>query len=131
MDWKPGGEREDAQTIDLDERPAPTVTTKSGGQWQFTRPATTVLGDSRLWPPGHKVNADDRRRLGEEEANERYGDRAGTEAIRLEIGDALRLQSFPADYPVRGTKTRQFEQIGNAIPPLLAEAVLRQVFGKK
>jgi hypothetical protein len=42
------------------------------------------------------------------------------DAIRLTIVDALILQSFRPDYPVQGKKTKQFEQIGNAIPPLLA-----------
>lgn len=161
-DWKPGGTRDDAQTIDASEHPAPTLTGATGRQWQirtgqrseladglvdyardveepaptvtgradlwtFQRPATTVLGDARLWPPGHKINADDRARLGDEEAAARYGDRAGSDAIRLDIADALVLQSFPADYPVRGTKTRQFEQVGNAIPPLLAWHILRRL----
>lgn len=48
----------------------------------------------------------------------------GPDAIRLTLRDALILQSFRPDYPVQGTKTRQFEQVGNAIPPLLARHIL-------
>lgn len=143
--WKKGGTRDDAQTIDPLAHPAPTVTAESGMQWQMRervaeavpipegaewtegRPATTIAGDSRCWPPGHKVNADDRRRLGEDAANARYGDRAGSEAIRLTVPQALVLQSFPPDYPVQGTRSKQFQQVGNAVPPGLALVVLRDV----
>jgi DNA (cytosine-5)-methyltransferase 1 len=110
-----------------DDRPAPALTAKAGGQWVFDRPATTIAGDSRCWPPGHKVNADDRRR--HDDADERYGDRAGTNAIRLTIAQALTLQSFRPDYPVQGNKTKRFEQIGNACPPLLAAHILAAVTG--
>ena len=48
----------------------------------------------------------------------------------ITLEEALALQSFPADYPVRGrTKGSRHEQVGNAIPPLLAAAVLRSVVG--
>lgn len=124
-DWKVGGTRDDAQIVPVDE-PAPTVGGTSTRAWQWSRPATTIAGDARVWPPGHKVNADDRARLGDDEANERYGDRAGTGALRVTIGEALTLQSFPPDYPLQGTTTAQFRQVGNAVPPLLAEAVLRE-----
>lgn len=112
------------------DEPSPTLTANVGAGWRVwgDRPATTVQGDARLWPPAHKVNADDERRLGAEEANERYGDRAGTEALRLELDDALVLQSFRRDYRVRGrTKTSRFRQVGNAVPPFLAAAVLGQL----
>lgn len=110
--------------------PAMTITASADNgnfQWVHERPATTVCGDPRVWPPGHKVNQSDRDRLGEDEANERYGDRAGTTAIKLTVEEALTLQSFDPDYPVKGTRTKQFEQVGNAVPPLLALAVLRAV----
>src|SRR5690606_40016163 len=41
--------------------------------------------------------------------------------------EAATLQTFPADFSWQGTKGKQFQQIGNAIPPLLAEAVLAAV----
>lgn len=105
------------------DQPAFTITEKARS-WMIQRPATTVTTDPRLWPPGHKVNSADERRLGVEEARERYGDRRGSEAIRLSPQQGLVLQSFREDYPVAGTKTKQFEQIGNAVPPLLAAHVV-------
>lgn len=120
LDWKAGGDRDDAQKIPASSL-APALTEKSGGQWQFSRPATTVAGDSRLWPPGHKENSSD--------PPGRYQQRRGEQAEKLSIGDALVLQSFSRDYPVQGTKTKQFEQVGNAVPPLLAAHVLASALG--
>lgn len=79
--------------------------------WIYDRPATTVQGDPRIAEPGHR-------------------DREGGvsqfdgESVRVTVTEAAILQSFRPDYPWQGSKTKQFEQVGNAIPPLLAAAIL-------
>lgn len=69
------------------------------------RPATTVAGDPRIPPPGQ----------------------GGPDAIRVSIEEASILQGFPPDYPWQGSRTKRFEQIGNAVPPPLARAVLESL----
>lgn len=98
-------------------QPAPAPTEK-GRSWMRCRPATTVQGDTRIWPPGHKINAADIK------AGRSGHDRAGTNATRVTISELGVLQDFPANYPWQGSKTRQARQVGNAIPVQLARAVL-------
>lgn len=145
-DQQPDGSR---QTVPCNE-PAPSFTAKSGGQWQLRngnqpnacirpfhgpaggtmffghrmnevawvneRPATTVQGDPRIGRPGHKD-----RDKGEAQFEQ--------ESVRITVQEAAILQSFPPDYPWQGSRTKQFEQCGNAIPPRLALHLLSAVTG--
>ncbi|MCF8258009.1 MAG: DNA cytosine methyltransferase [Flavobacteriales bacterium] len=46
---------------------------------------------------------------------------------RLTLRECARLQSFPDDFQFVGPKSKRFSQVGNAVPPLLAEAVTRSI----
>jgi len=49
------------------------------------------------------------------------------QARTLTVREAARLQSFPDGFNFSGTMNPAFRQIGNAVPPLLAYAVGRQI----
>ena len=114
-------------------RPGPTVTTKSHCQWyvrlnnqanatvrRLDEPAPTVFCGHSLntmaWIPSREV------RPGPMRGGNRIRGRVPVQIAQLGV-----LQTFPADYPWSGTKTQRGRQVGNAIPPLLAAAVLRPV----
>lgn len=73
-------------------------------------PAPTVMFGAR----SNKVEW-----IGEEDAP--HPERSGA---RVTVAEAAALQTYPADFPWQGTKTDQYQQIGNAVPPLWAEAIL-------
>lgn len=52
-----------------------------------------------------------------------------SESRRVTVAEAGVLQSFPADYRWQGNQSKQYLQVGNAIPVCMAEAVLREAAG--
>lgn len=102
------GERENRAA----DEPAPTFTGEAH-RWVWDRPSTTVAGDPRIARPGHRDRAG--------------GERQFDGGVRVTVQEAGVLQSFPADYPWQGTRTKQFGQVGDAVPPLLAAHILQSV----
>lgn len=103
--------------------PAPTLDT-TAGQWTFTKPATTVTGDPRIPARARHVHGGQGR--GAVSLSDAYD---GTSPVKLDVTDALVLQSFPADWPLHGERSAQFRQAGNAVPPLLAAHILAALAG--
>ena len=84
------------------------------------RPATTVAGDSRIAGPGRSEFV----KGGLSRQN-----RPGTVAVS--VAEAGTLQSYPPfaeGFQWKGAKTKQYMQIGNAVPPLQAQVVLEALW---
>ncbi len=104
--------------------PAPTLDTReprsgSGNatlEWPWDRPATTVYADDRMAPPGRRP------------ASGIPSIMSDPNAIVLSERAAAILQGFPDGWTFCGkTKRARWSQLGQAVPPAVAEAIGRAV----
>ncbi|MEU3342589.1 DNA cytosine methyltransferase [Streptomyces sp. NPDC006668] len=109
--------------------------TTGGSRFPTTGPSWAITGRARSWllKVGNRPAAT-RRRLDQPAPTLLFGkalndvswiDADGTPVRRLAVEEAAVLQGFVPTYPWAGSRTRQFQQIGNAVPPPLATAALR------
>lgn len=50
-----------------------------------------------------------------------------TQDRAISIREAARLQTFPDSFVFCGTKDKQYQQVGNAVPPFMAKAIAEQL----
>ncbi len=125
-------ERHGARPDHLASDPAPTVISKARS-WEIDR-RTNSKGPRGTMVPTVTVTSDRpvptlTSKAGMQVGPPRQQPDRPAESSKLEVWEAGVLQSFPPDYPWRGSRSKQYEQVGNAVPPLLAAHVLASIVG--
>ena len=85
--------------------------------WVYDRPSPTIVGSFHpdvVAAPGYRTKVSRQNAKG---------------SVRVTVQEAAVLQSFPVDYPWQGSRTKQYQQVGNAIPPGLALHALSMATG--
>ena len=95
----------------------PTTEVEGDTSWVYNRPSVTVVGSFRpdvAAAPGYRKPGDGPRQK-------------APGSVRLQQVEQGVLQSFPADYPWQGSESVKFQQAGNAVPCLMAAALVEAV----
>lgn len=129
-------------TADLLDQPAHTVSaggTAAGGAEPFAnagyRKRLAAAMSTALDRPSPTITASEYKSApnfgsrGALTGARRAGDRLlpALGVTRMTVAQLAALQSFPAGFAFTGTLTAQHRQVGNAVPPLLAEAIGRSI----
>jgi DNA (cytosine-5)-methyltransferase 1 len=88
-------------------------------EWPAYRPAQVVAGRDLNTAPGANGN----RFNGSKKSR--------NDGVRVTVAEAAAFQSMPEWYHFVGTKTSQFQQVGNLVPPLMGEAMVRRATGQR
>ena len=119
---------------DLTDEPSTTVTAAqigNAGPWVIERPSPTV---SCVEYKGSNDSYRDYTKEGVRPKMNKASDALwlGTGRRRLTVAECAKLQDFPDDHPFQGsTKRSRFQQVGNAVPPKLAEVVGQLIADKE
>lgn len=85
--------------------------------WTYRRPSPTIVGS---FAPD-VVAAPGWRKAGDGPRQKQPG------SVRVTVEEAGVLQSFRPDYPWQGPKGKKYQQVGNAVPPLLGAAMVKDL----
>lgn len=115
------------------DEPAPTIAFgHDSASWCWVRPSTTIAGDPRITAPVHHDNGSQGKAPIDADADAdavRRGEDPGDRPIKLTVQEALALQAMPTNYPLAGSRTAQFRQVGNLVTPFTAASLIGEVLG--
>ncbi len=102
-----------------EDQPAPTITSKAGrNKWVYRNGNQAHSAVRELEEPAPTIHFAARSNKVEWMDPEQAADPKAS-GLRVTVQEAAVLQTFPAWYGFAGTVSQQYQQVGNAVPPLL------------